>query len=248
MERRAFPGDINTLVSSELERRGFLAAFTERTGGVSATPYSSLNLGAEVGDLPERIRINRRLLADSLGVQPFATARQVHGTAVLHVTARDAVTGDADVLTTTDSALPLAVMTADCVPVALASEHEGRLAAVHVGWRGLASGVVQRAMELFGGPRGVTASIGPAIGPCHYEVGPEVVEAVRHGVGKAVVAASQQGRFMLDLAATVEWFLRQLGAPVVEAAGVCTACEPGRFFSHRRDGITGRQALVTVGL
>ena len=191
---------------------------------------------------------NRRLLAGSLGLGPFATARQVHGTAVLQVTAPDVARTDADVLFATQGGLPLAVMTADCVPVALASEREGALAAVHAGWRGLASGVVQRAMGLFGEPRDVTAVIGPAIGPCHYEVGAEVVEAVRQGVGEAIVAGSSQGRSQLDLAATVEWLLRHLGSTVVEAAGVCTACEPDRFFSHRRDALTGRQALVAVRL
>jgi len=248
VERRAFPRDITALVSAELERRGFLAAFTERTGGVSAAPYASLNLGAEVGDLPDRVRDNQRLLAEALGIGSFATARQVHGTAVLRVTAGDPGPEDADVLMTDDTAVPLAVMTADCVPVALASEHQGTLAAVHVGWRGLASGVVQQAMGLFPEPRDVAAAIGPAIGPCHYEVGPEVVEAVGRGAGEAVVTGSAEGPSMLDLPATVEWLLRRLGAAVVEAAGVCTACEPTRFFSHRRDGVTGRQALVAVRL
>jgi YfiH family protein len=248
VETRAFPGGIRALVSSELERRGFLAAFSERTGGISEAPYSSLNLGSQVGDSPENVRHNRGLLVDSLAVGELAAARQVHGTAVAHVTGRGEAAADADVLVTAHRALPLAIMTADCVAVALASEPEGTAAAAHVGWRGLASGVVQRTMGLFREPGEVVAAIGPAIGPCHYEVGPEVIDAVREGVGKVIVDGSRDAKRTLDLGATVEGLLRQLGAAVVEAAGICTACEPGRFFSHRRDGTTGRQALVLVRL
>lgn len=247
MERRVFPGDIRALVSEELERRGFLAAFTERTGGASETPYSSLNLGSEVGDPPRAVLENRRRLGAVLGVGELVAARQVHGITVRRVAGHEAAE-EADALVTRRRALPLAIMTADCLPVALASEAEGTVAAVHVGWRGLAAGIVQQGVSLFREPGEVVAALGPAIGPCHYEVGREVVEAVRQEVGEAIVTDSAAGRSMLDLAATVEWLLRQLGAQVVESAGLCTACETGRFFSHRRDGVTGRQALVAVRL
>jgi purine-nucleoside/S-methyl-5'-thioadenosine phosphorylase / adenosine deaminase len=248
VERRVFPGDIRALVSEELERRGFLAAFTERIGGASEDPYSSLNLGSEVGDAPEAVLENRRRLGAALGVGELASARQVHGTAVLEVTGREAAPAEADALVTTRRSLPLAVMTADCVPVALASEAEGMVAAVHVGWRGLVAGIVQRALRLFGKPREVVAAIGPAIGPCHYEVGPEVVEAVRRAAGDSTVASPASGRPHLDLEATVEGVLRAGDVQAVERSGACTACEPARFFSHRRDGITGRQAMVAVRL
>ena len=247
MERRVFPGGIRALVSEELERRGFLAAFTERTGGASDAPYSSLNLGSEVGDAPEAVLENRARLRAALGIGELAAARQVHGVAVRRVAGGHEGAAEADALVTGRRGLPLAITTADCLPVAFASEVEGTVAAVHVGWRGLAAGIVQQGMSLFREPREVVAALGPAIGPCHYEVGPEVVEAVRGAAGEAVVARSSGDRFMLDLGATVEGILRERGAKV-ERVGVCTACEPRRFFSHRRDGVTGRQALVTVRL
>lgn len=246
MERRAFAGDIRALVSSELERRGFLATFTERTGGTSRPPYASLNLGAETGDQLAAVRTNRRRLTEALGVGELAVARQVHGKRVLPVDGSGSELGDADALVTSARGVPLAILTADCVPLALASEREGRLAAVHIGWRGLAAGLVPAAVGSFEVAADVAAAIGPAIGPCHYEVGPEVVNAVRTGTGGSAIVEDGDGRVSLDIPGTVERLLLELGVPVVEAAGACTACEPLRFFSHRRDGPTGRQALIAV--
>lgn len=248
MERRAFPGDIRILVSSELERRGFLAAFTERDGGISSGPYSSLNLGTGTGDETEAVRENRRKVTEALGVAQLVVARQVHGTAVAAVHRPDADVGEADALTTSSRSIPLGITTADCVALALASEREGRLAAVHVGWRGLAAGIVQAALRLFEAPAHVAAAIGPAIGPCHYEVGPEVVDAVSRGTDGAASVHRSGAGLRLDIPSTVESLLRGGGAAAVEGAEVCTACEPLRFFSHRRDGQTGRQALVAVRL
>lgn len=176
----------------------------------------------------------------------LALARQVHGTRVIPVEGSGSELGDADALVTSARGVPLAILTADCVPLALASEREGRLAAVHIGWRGLAAGLVPAAVGSFEAPADLAAAIGPAIGPCHYEVGPEVVEAVRAGTGGSAIVEDVSGRISLDIPGTVERLLRELGVPVVEAAGACTACEPLRFFSHRRDGRTGRQALVAT--
>jgi YfiH family protein len=248
VEHRALPGDIRALVSSELERRGFLAAFTERTGGSSQGPYSSLNLGAETGDVPAAVAENRGRLTEVLGVGELTMARQVHGTGVVRVERAGQDLAAADALVTSIRSVPLAIMTADCVPLALASERDGRLAAVHIGWRGLASGLVQIAVGLFGAPTEVVAAIGPAIGPCHYDVGPEVVEAVRHGTEGLARVEWAEGRSRLDIPATVESLLRRAGLAAVDRAKACTACEPLRFFSHRRDGTTGRQALVAVRL
>ncbi len=252
MEPRAFPGDIRVLVSSILERRGFLAAFTERTGGASSAPYSSLNLGAQTGDAPATIEENRSRVAAALGVGTLVSVRQVHGTDALRVDdsapAPDTADAEADALLTSIRSIPLAVTVADCVPLALASAHEGRLAAVHVGWRGLAQGIVQRIARLFADPGEVVAAIGPAIGPCHYEVGPEVVMAVSRGAGEAVRTNGPGDRSRLDLGGTIEGALRREGLKEMDRAGECTACEPLRFFSHRRDQETGRQALVALRL
>lgn len=253
MERRQLAGEIRALVSRGLEQRGFLAAFTERTGGASSAPFSSLNLGLHTGDDPEIVQRNRSALSSALWVQGLVSARQVHGAHIARIEQErsgpaDRPLGKADALTTSSAGLPLAVMVADCVPLALASEREGDLSVVHIGWRGLARGIVQKAVRSFAEPAGLAAAIGPAIGPCHYEVGEEVIDAVQRGTDGACRIREGGPKPRLDLPGTVETALRRAGVREVERAEECTACEPARFFSHRRDGRTGRQALVMVRL
>lgn len=248
MQRRALKSQVHALISTELERRGFLAAFTERTGGVSNGRYASLNLGLETGDGEALVERNRALVSEALGVEDVAAVRQVHGTRLVEVEDVSGSVPDADGLTTSARRVPLAVMVADCVPLALASDLDGAVCAAHVGWRGLASGMVPNAVKNFSDPTRIVAAIGPSIGPCHYEVGPEVVEAVAEGTGGDAVVLEAGPRPRLDLGRTVEASLRRLGVPRVERAHECTACEPARFFSHRRDGTTGRQALVAMRL
>jgi YfiH family protein len=249
VERRRLSGEIRALVSPTLEAHGFLAAFTERTGGSSGAPFASLNLGRETGDDPATVEENTEQLRLALGVGTPVSAHQVHGSHIATVGSAGAEpggVGDADGLTTTARSVPLAVMVADCVPLALASERDGRLAAIHVGWRGLASGIVQRALGAFAKTEDIAAAIGPSIGPCHYQVGPEVVEAVSAGTGGLGLTRDEPLR--LDLGGTVEALLDQQGVREIDRAAECTACEPARFFSHRRDRRTGRQALVAVRL
>ena len=116
---------------------------------------------------------------------------------------------------------------------------------VHAGWRGLAAGIVDRVLDRVRGGTPV-AAVGPAIGPCHYEVGEDVAEAVADGSPAGAVVERRRGRIFLDLPATVEAVLRRGGVADVDLAGECTACHPERFFSHRRDGVTGRQAVVAL--
>jgi purine-nucleoside/S-methyl-5'-thioadenosine phosphorylase / adenosine deaminase len=219
--------------------------FTTRNGGVSEGPYKSLNLGILTNDDAECVSENRRRLADAIGLDPGAIAMgwQVHGTE-LHEwdapppTGRNAyaapgaelprvdghVTGERD--------LGLIVLVADCLPVALASRE--RVAMLHCGWRGLAAGIVERALEGFDDTP--AAAIGPGIGGCCYEVGEEVLEAF------ADVGGAAQGR-MLDLRAVARGRLEAGGVTEVEDVDMCTSCRPDLFFSHRRDGgVTGRQA------
>jgi YfiH family protein len=141
---------------------------------------------------------------------------------------------------------PVAVLVADCVPVAIASERESLVAVVHAGWRGIAAGLVGKAALLFSEPRYAAAAIGPAIGPCHYQVGSEVVEAVDRGAGTSAVVRRDGPRTFLDLPTTVESVLRSVGIGDIDRAEECTSCEDTRFFSHRRDGPTGRHALVAM--
>lgn len=251
-ERRREPGGRRWLTATGLESRGVLAAFTERTGGASVAPFESLNLGFKEDDDPAAVRANRDAVCEALAVPELATAEQVHGAQVAEVTGDDAGRGfdgrafeGCDALTTTARDVPLSILTADCVPVALADDV--RIAAVHVGWRGAAGGVLQAALARFEDRAAVSAAVGPAIRACHYEVGHEVVRAVADGLGMGDPLAERRGgSWYLDLAATVAASLRAAGVADVTDCELCTACEEDRFFSYRRDGRTGRQALVVV--
>jgi YfiH family protein len=253
IDRRAVGGAGHVLVSSSLESDGALAAFTERSVGHSADPYRSLNMSLAVGDDADRVRRNRLAVIESLDLPAFATAEQVHGSRLVRVGTKRRAAGfddptgrvaGADALATSSAGVPLAMLTADCVPVVLHSASQGVIAVVHAGWRGIAGGIVAGAASTFADPRGVRAAIGPAIGPCHYEVGEDVALAVAAGTDMGAVTDRRGGRVFLDLVGTVRAELRALGIRDVEDTGLCTACESDRFFSFRRDGLTGRQAAV----
>jgi YfiH family protein len=251
------------LVAEDLLGAGIVAAFTGRVGGASAPPHATLNLGTRVGDDLRRVLANRRRVATVLGLagRPWALARQVHGARVLRVAAAGlgqgppeakAPLGEADGLVTAEPGLLLAVLTADCAPVLLADPAAGVVGAVHGGWRGLAAGVVEAgvaAMAALGAdPAACVGLVGPAIGGCCYEVGPEVREAVG-GRLPAALATTRDGRPALDPAAGAAEALALAGVGQVRVAGECTFDLEGRYFSHRRDhGRTGRQAgLVALG-
>lgn len=225
-------------------------AFTARSGGVSEAPYDTLNLSTATGDDPGRVAANRRRVSVALGISPdWATARQVHGCAVSLAGAMPSTEPpDADALLVAEPDRPVALLFADCVPVALTAP--GVAGAVHAGWRGLCAGVVDAAVTrgrpLAGGP--LTAWIGPCIGPCCFEAGPEVAAAFAAGhPGAGDFERTVRGRRHFDLPGAVAAVLAGAGVAVGATAGVCTACDP-RFFSHRRDaragGTTGRQGLV----
>jgi YfiH family protein len=256
VERRTVDG-LSFLVAEGMEREGFLVAFSERAGGVSGAPFDSLNLGYATGDRGEHVRENRDRLVRALGIPPFAIGKQAHGSHLVRVGEKAAGAGfqgppsplgEADVLAVSRPQLPVAVLVADCVPLALASPDQGLIAAVHAGWRGLAAGVVPNTLSAFEQPGRVLAAIGPSIGPCHYEVGDDVAAAVGRGSEAGVRTERRDGRLFLDLSGTVARILRALGVRTIDRSDVCTACEPQRFFSHRRDGETGRQSLVALRL
>lgn len=224
---------------------GARAVFSTRAGGVSVGPYESLNLGILTDDDPDLVAENRRILAEAAGVDPRRVAMgwQVHGTEVLDWHEAPDGGGYAepgaelervDAHTTVRERLPLLVLVADCLPVALAGG--GRVAVAHCGWRGLAGGILERVVRRFDEPPAV--AIGPGIGPCCYEVGEEVLAAF------ADVEGAARGR-MLDLAHVARAQLEALGVTAVEHVDICTACRPDMFFSHRRDGgVTGRQGVL----
>lgn len=250
-------GGLRALVSTDLERLGYLAAFLERTGGASGGPFASLNGSFGVGDDPEAVAVNRAKVSDAFGVTAFPVPGFVHGTRLMPVgrgRMQDGYRGPpeafalADGLHTRSTRIPVGAFSADCVIAVMAGPREGRIALVHAGWRGLASGVMQRAAALFEERGEVRAAIGPAIGPCHYEVGEDVALAVAAGSGAGAVTERRKGRTYLDLVGTVKAILREEGIRRAWDTGTCTACERRRFFSYRRDGVTGRHMAIGMRL
>ncbi len=204
--------------------------FTSRAGGISTGPYSSLDLGSLVGDDPAAVATNwdRAAAAGGLTTEAISRVRQVHGCTV--VTASDSMPeADAIVLRRGEGGAAC-VLTADCVPVIIAGRDA--IAVVHAGWRGLVAGVVEAAAQELRNP--ATAWIGPAIHACCYEVGHDVTDAFRSS-GLPVA-----GDDRVDPARAATVALRRAGVDQIADCGICTSCDTD-YFSHRRDGITGRQ-------
>ncbi len=214
----------------------YVVAFTTRVGGISTGPFASLNLGSRE-DEPARIAENRRLACAELALdhELLALNRQRH-TAIVHKATPGAPPLVGDALWSDEPGVPLLALAADCVPIAIAvSDGPPALAVVHAGWRGLALGVVGAAAAALGGTASA-AMIGPAIGPCCYEVGPEVAERFDADL-------TSEGR--LDLWTAAERALRRAGVGSVERADLCTRCHPDQFFSHRASGSRrGAQGVI----
>jgi YfiH family protein len=207
--------------------------FSTRLGGVSEGPYASLNLGRMTGDAVERVDENRRILCTEVDAETelLALNRQVHSTLV-HRAEPGARGEPGDGLWTDEPGQPILAMTADCLPIALARA-EGdppAVAVLHAGWRGLLDGIVRVGAERLGGRR-LRAAIGPAVGPCCYEVGEEVARPFAAAFGGDVL----HGR-RLDLWTAAERALNAAGVDEVLRTDLCTCCNPDRFFSHRRTG------------
>ena len=231
---------------------GVSVAFTSRRGGASQGPYGSLNLGALTADEPDRVAENRRRAVSATGGDPAAAtmAWQVHGREVREVT--DEPAGGrfldpgaepfprSDGLATSLRDRPMVLLTADCIPVAIARADGGRLAVLHAGWRGLEAGIVEAGAEAVGGE--IVGAVGPGAGPCCYEVGDDVAARLRARFGTDVVRGGRA-----DLWLCARRALEAAGAADVAVAGECSICNPDRYFSHRRDrGVTGRQGVVGV--
>jgi YfiH family protein len=209
---------------------GGTVLFTTRRGGVSAGPYASLNLGPWTDDEPDLVQANRERVRALAGAARLQQGHQVHRTAVAVDT--DGVE-DADGQVSTRPGVAPIVLVADCLPVALVAPEA--VAMLHAGWRGLAGGIVAEgvgALRRAGASR-VAAAIGPGAGSCCY------------GVGDEVRAAFGTSGRTVDLKAIAGGQLAAAGVDEVHDVGLCTMCDPERFFSHRRDGgVTGRQAGV----
>jgi purine-nucleoside/S-methyl-5'-thioadenosine phosphorylase / adenosine deaminase len=225
---------------------GFPHGFTTRRGGGSAPPFDSLNLGGSVGDDPARVAANWRLVERETGLG-FARVRQVHGARVVRLDAATPPATEADAILCRTPGVAACVSVADCVPVLLADPESGAVAAVHAGWRGTVARAAAEAVRALAEEAGVPAArllavVGPAIGPCCYEVSPELADRFAAEIGREVV---REGRApALDLWAANAAVLRAAGvaADRIETLRRCTSCERDAFFSHRRDaGRTGRQ-------
>jgi polyphenol oxidase len=220
-------------------------------GGASQAPYGWFNVGAHVGDDPAAVAENRRLLRSraELPAEPSWLA-QVHGVAVADLDAAGAGAGppvSADAAVTRRLGSVCAILTADCLPILFATDTGDAVAAAHAGWRGLAAGVVGATVRALAvPPKRLIAWLGPAISRQHFEVGAEVREAFLRadaGAGDAF-EAKEAGKFMADLEMLARRQLKALGVSRIYGGGECTYARTDRYFSHRRDGITGRQATL----
>lgn len=235
------------------------AFVTCRQGGCSQGPYAYLNVGQHVGDEPLAVRRNRKQLKKFLPAHArLQWLNQVHGTHVVkvspHATSLRRKTGDAAVVST--RGYGAVVMTADCLPVFF-SDIDGKVVAVvHAGWRGLLNGVLEQTISAMGVlPDYLMAWMGPAIASCHFEVGAEVKEAfVGHPVwGQSFIpgieaafscSSAHTDRFMMDIYEVARVRLLHAGIQIVYGGGLCTVCDSARFYSYRRENITGRMASL----
>jgi purine-nucleoside/S-methyl-5'-thioadenosine phosphorylase / adenosine deaminase len=237
-------------VPIRFEAPGVRVVFTDRIGGTSAPPYDSLNLGDHVGDDPARVLANRARLAELVGGVPGDPARwvwlrQVHGSAVVTLEGAPSSPPEADAAVTGAVGLPLVVLAADCAPVALAAP--GAVAVVHAGWPGLEQGVLGAAVAALRAvaPGPVRAWLGPCVHPARYEFGADLLARLVDRLGSEVASTTEAGTPALDIPRAVRVSLARAGVDDLTDVSVCTAASPDHF-SHRRDGVTGRQAVVVV--
>jgi YfiH family protein len=224
---------------------------TTRDGGTSAGAFASHNLGAHVGDSPQAVAANRQALAQQLGGVRLQWLSQVHGARVVHAT--PATTLDeprADAAWTDEPGVACCVLVADCLPVLLAATNGRAVGAAHAGWRGLAAGVLEAALEQVARgagcePAHVVAWLGPCIGAGRFEVGEDVVQAFEGGP-RFTPRGWREGRqrWLADLPGLATDRLRRAGVMAISGEAPCTVEDDSRFFSYRRDGVTGRQAAA----
>jgi YfiH family protein len=221
------------------------AFITTRAGGVSEGPYASLNLGLRTDDDPRATAANRERLCAALPQQP-QWLRQVHGSSVVEVDGlATAPVADASIARRPETVC--AVLVADCVPVLLADRQGTTVAIAHAGWRGLAAGVIENTVDrMAADPRKLLAYLGPGIGPRAFEVGADVRDAFLAGDAQAETAFRPHapGKWLADLFLLARRRLARAGVNAVYGGGLCTYSDAQRFFSHRRERVTGRMAAV----
>ena len=260
-----FENERNGVVFMTSDKIGARHAFSTRYGGVSGGIFESLNLATARGDDEEAVRENYRRLSRASGIDldRCAFTRQVHGGEVRIASPGDVhelfteVPYEADGLVTRERGLALICFTADCVPLLMHDAENGVIAAVHCGWRPTAADIMRAAVEkmksLGAQPEKITAAAGPAIGACCFEVGEEVIEAMRTLLGGEYPLWREEpgvpGKFLLDLRGVVRERLRQLGVPAenIDISDECTVCRCDKYWSHRAThGRRGTQAAAIV--
>lgn len=239
----------------------FTHAILTRQGGASLGPFAALNLGGTVGDDPDLVAENHRrvyaalAIADNAVVSPY----QIHGNRVARVDVEDGghVIPETDALITNTPGVVLLLRFADCVPVLFYDPVHHAAGLAHAGWRGVAAQVVPATVRAMVSafdtqPQDLWAGIGPSIGPDHYAVGPEVVEAITTTLqagdaAKMGIAQQRTGQWYLDLPGAVRAQLKQSGVGTVDTAGICTACNTHEWYSHRAEsGRTGRFGVTAM--
>ena len=228
-----------------------------RAGGQSTAPFDRLNLGSGVGDDPAVVSRNRTIFRAAAGGAAPVFLKQVHGTRVVRLTAQHAASNatveEADASVTTELGLACTVLVADCLPVLFAAPEGRAVGAAHAGWRGLCGGVLEATLRevcaaAVCAPEEVSVWLGACIGPRRFEVGPDVLEAFGAADQTAVAACfapSRPGKWLADLPRLARLRLSAVGVHHATGGTWCTVEEPSRFFSFRRDGVTGRMAAAT---
>lgn len=244
------------------------AFVTTRAGGVSAAPYDGgapgaggLNLGLSTGDAPDAVQENRRRALALTGARHAAWLQQIHGTEVedAHAVIGASKPVSADASVTDRAGVVCVVMTADCLPVLFCDDEGRAVGAAHAGWRGLAAGIIEKTGERVAALAAAPASklnayLGPAIGPAAFEVGEDVLDAFvaaskpihRDATAAAFRPTGDDGKYMADIYALARLRLAGLGVDAARIHGGthCTVTEKERFYSYRRDRITGRMAAM----
>lgn len=239
--------DIGFLAADWPAPAGIRAGTTLRSGGVSAPPFDSFNLGDRAGDDPQAVAVNRARLVSTLDLpaEP-AWLYQVHGTRVAD--ADRPISGEADASVGTRAGTVCAVLTADCLPVLLCDRAGSCWGAAHAGWRGLAAGVVEAVVAAMPADASdIMAWLGPAIGIQQFEVGEDVRAAfcdLRAGDQAAFEPCSVPGKYFADIYALARNRLRAGGVNRMYGGGLCTIADSSRFYSYRRSQATGRMASL----
>jgi YfiH family protein len=251
------------LVLPIIGRTNSIMAFSVRTGGCSPPPFESLNFSVSQGDALENVRRNYTILAKCLGIEAdrIVTCRQVHQDSVEIIDALPQVPPRADAIITSNPGIYPAIKTADCLPILLLDPVRRVAGAVHAGWRGTVLRITRKVVRMMKSrygtnPTDLIAGLGPAIGPCCYEVGEVVLKPFRQCFPQAeqFIIRSQSGdrskeSLRLDLLGANRFELIQEGVPLanIHSTELCTSCNSALFFSYRRDGVKSGRHLALTG-